>query len=54
MGKRFGDSTFDVAGSLEPDPAHADGFRHRSEIRILECRAGVEKAGRLLLDFDEA
>src|SRR5215475_4257579 len=51
---RFRDAMLDVARILEADPAHADGFRHRREIRILELGAEVEKSRRLLLDLDEA
>jgi hypothetical protein len=54
MGECRSDAGLDVARVLEPDPAHADSFRHGREIRILEFRAGGEEACRFLLDLDEA
>src|SRR5262252_10248871 len=54
VSERFCDATLDVARILEADSAHADGLRHRREIRILELGTEVEKSRRLLLDLDEA
>ena len=53
MGERRGDAFVDLGGILDPDPAHADGFRHGREIRVLEIRAGGEETRRFLLKLDE-
>ena len=54
MGEPLGDTALNLTWILQPDPAHANGFRHGREVGIFERCAGVEKTGRLLLDLDES
>src|SRR6266446_7195183 len=54
MSKGAGDSGIDFGRVFEPDPAYANGFRHRREIRVLEFRASIQKARGFLLELDEA
>jgi hypothetical protein len=53
MRERGGNALFDIGRVLEPNGAHADGFGHRREIRILEFRAGGEETAGLLLELEE-
>ena len=54
MGQRSRNSFLDIGRVFEPDPAHADGFGHCREIRVLEVGAEWEKTGGFLLELDEA
>ena len=52
--KRCGNAVLDLGRIFDADAADSDRFSHRREVRIVEFRAKIQKAGGFLLELDEA